>query len=493
MNFSVKIHIGAVALFLILAVSTAAQEIGIKIKISARDAVRVEGVVPKGAEISKNWSFVRSYADVADLGERIENFRLFDASGAEISAKKFIAGEYVAESDAFGFVYDLKIAPPEPPTAAAHVSWLADFGGLLMTGDLLPQNLSGRKTRISFELPEGWLVRSSEEPAGENAFSLSNPEKAVFFVGRDLREKTFQVEKTALTLAVAGEWQFSDEEAAQTAQEIFAEHHKIFADSPFRRVRIFLLPFPVQTAFDRWRAETRGSTVTIISAPTAFKSNALNRLHEQLRHEIFHLWLPNGVNLSGSYDWFYEGFTFYQALKTGVRTNQIRFDDFLSVIGRGFDLTEALTRRRDVSLIEASERRWQNSSDLIYAKGTVVAFLCDAVLLRESRGKKNLDAVFREVFQKHRPPAEREDGNEAVLRILKRNAEVAELIEKYVESNAKLDWQNDLNSFGLEAERISGATVLKVVARPNGRQKDLLNELGYNQWRKISPKKSDKK
>jgi predicted metalloprotease with PDZ domain len=228
--------------------------------------------------------------------------------------------------------------------------------------------------------------------------------------------------------------------------------------------------------------------VTIISAPTTFKSSAQNRLHEQLRHELFHLWIPNSLNLSGNYDWFYEGFALYKALKTGVYLNQIRFDDFLSTLGRAFDLTEALSRRRTVSLIEASEKRWINANELIYAKGIVVAFLCDAALLRESRGKRDLDSIFREVFQKHRAPNPREDGNAAILRILKSNPELVPLAENYIEGNSKVDWQNDLQSFGISAEKTSGATDLKVNPKPNGRQKDLLNKLGYNQWRKLLQK-----
>ena len=475
-------------LFFLFASIAGAQEIEATLKIislSPDARVRVEG---KFSDAGKSWSFLQNYADVTNLGERIENLKLFDAQGREIPTKKLAAGEFEAEKNPVSFQYEVKTEIPKQLTAAAHVSWLSDAHGLLMTGDLLPQNLQRFSAKITFELPENWRVATSETGASEKVFNVKNVEKAIFLVGKNWREQTKQIEKNELSFAALGEWQFTDANAAEIAETILAEHRKTFGEIPFPKTQILLLPFPQTADFERWRAETRGSTVTIISAPTTFKSSAVNRLHEQLRHEIFHLWIPNSLNLSGNYDWFYEGFALYKALKTGVSLNQIRFDDFLSTLGRAFDLTEALSRRRSVSLIEASQKRWINSNELIYAKGIVVAFLCDATLLRESRGKRDLDAIFREVFQKHRAPNQKEDGNAAVLRILKSNAELVSLSEKYVEGNAKIEWLSDLQTFGMSAEKTSGATELKVIPKPNGRQKDLLNKLGYNQWRKLLQK-----
>jgi predicted metalloprotease with PDZ domain len=476
-------------LFCLFVSASRAQEIEATVKIlslSPAARVRVEGKI--SADAGKSWSFLQNYADVTGLGERIENLKLFDAQGREISIKKLAAGEFEAEKNAASFQYDVRAEIPKVLTASAHVSWLAETHGLLMLNDLMPNNLQNFNAKITFEIPENWRVTTSETRAGEKSFSVKTIEKAVFLVGKDWREQTKQIEKNELNLATVGEWQFTDAEAFEIAETILGEHRKTFGEIPFPKTQILLLPFPQAANFDRWRAETRGSTVTIISAPTTFKSAAINRLHEQLRHELFHLWIPNSLNLSGNYDWFYEGFTLYKALKTGVALNQIRFDDFLSTLGRAFDLTEALSRRQSVSLVEASNKRWINSNELIYAKGIVVAFLCDATLLRESRGKRDLDSIFREAFQKHRAPNQREDGNAAILRILKSNAGLVQLAEKYIEGNSKIDWQNDLQTFGIGAEKISGATELKVIAKPSGRQKDLLNKLGYNQWRRLLQK-----
>ncbi|HEX8736846.1 MAG TPA: hypothetical protein VF721_16050 [Pyrinomonadaceae bacterium] len=478
-------------LFFLFAAIVNAQEIELTVKISAlspQTKVHIEGLMLNSSDTGKNWSFLQNYADVTNLGERIENLKSVNGRAGQVYFKKLAPGEFEAEQAPAAFQYDVKTAIPQQLTAAAHVSWLSETHGLLMLGDLLPQNLQNFSAKITFELPSDWRVATSETRLSEKAFNVKNVEKAVFLIGKDWRGQAKQLEKNELNLATFGEWQFTDAEALQIAETIFNEHRKVFGEIPFPKTQVLLLPFPQTANFERWRAETRGATVTIISAPTTFKSAAINRLHEQLRHEIFHLWIPNSLNLSGNYDWFYEGFTLYKALKTGVYLNQIRFDDFLSTLGRAFDLTEALSRRQSFSLLEASQKRWINASELIYAKGIVVAFLTDATLLRDSRGKRDLDAIFREVFQKHRAPQPKEDGNAAILRILKSSAELVPLVEKYIEGNSKIDWQSDLETFGMSAEKISGATEIKVNRKPNGRQKDLLNKLGYNQWRKLLQK-----
>jgi hypothetical protein len=48
-----------------------------------------------------------------------------------------------------------------------------------------------------------------------------------------------------------------------------------------------------------------------------------------------------------------------------------------------------------------------------------------------------------------------------------------------------------LDSFGIEAGKNEFGTVLKVSGKLSGRQKDLLDKLGYNQWRKLLQKSND--
>jgi predicted metalloprotease with PDZ domain len=228
----------------------------------------------------------------------------------------------------------------------------------------------------------------------------------------------------------------------------------------------------------------RGANITIFSAEMPFKTQSVQRLHEQLRHEIFHLWMPNNLNLSGNYDWFYEGFALYQSLRTGVAVNRLRFEDFLDTLARAHSIDTLQTQR--VSLVEASKNRWNGANTQIYARGMLVAFLCDIAVLDKSKGKNSLSDILRQIYQKHSYPNARSEGNTAVLSVLRERAELRPIVEKYVDGTENIVWKTDLGAVGIESAEENFQTKLKVTAKPNGRQKDLLNELGYNNWRKLS-------
>jgi predicted metalloprotease with PDZ domain len=102
-------------------------------------------------------------------------------------------------------------------------------------------------------------------------------------------------------------------------------------------------------------------------------------------------------------------------------------------------------------------------------------------LLRESKGKRSLSSVFREIYQKHQSPNAVVDGNKAILEILKSHPELHSTVQNYIEGTAKLDWQAALSAFGIEIAETDPSTKLRVLAKPGGQQKDLLEKLGYNQ------------
>jgi predicted metalloprotease with PDZ domain len=378
------------------------------------------------------------------------------------------------------------LRPPPNIGAMAHVSWVAGEQGVLRPGDLLPEQKEKTAAKITLELPAGWRVGTTEKRAGEAVFEVDDLDRSVFAIGSGWREKRLPVaDGGALDLLVAGAWKFSDDEAAQLTGAIFSEYNKLFGGRSFNSAAVYLGRFPDTAKAGRWEAETRGAAVTIYSADMPFSTQSVQRLHEQLRHEIFHLWIPNDLNLAGNYDWFYEGFALYQSLRLAVGTNRIRFDDYLDTLGRAYDI-DALQSRR-TSLIEASQSRWNGADTQVYARGMLVAFLTDLALLDKSKGKDSLTDLLREIYQKHRRPnAPREDANAAILKILEARAELRPIVEKYVKGAENIDWRTDLAAAGIETATENFSTKLKVAAKPGGRQKDLLDKLGYNNWRKRS-------
>ena len=450
-----------------------------------------------GGEVKRGLRFVREYAGLTGLDERISNVRLTDAQGRNITFRRGVAGELVADADLMSWEYQLNAAPPTSPSASSNVSWVTADGGVIFLSDLLP-TVTGpiRKARVKVDLPAGWTVVSTDYPSSmdqqepdvknRNILDVTDSGNAVLFVGPKSRQRVVWSGPSRLIFNLPYEPQFNVDEGLSAAVSVWTYYKGIFGSLPFDAGRDYLISmnkFPTPTGFGEWEANTRGHTVTIISSDVPFKSQSLQRLHEQLRHEMFHFWIPNGVSLTGDYDWFYEGFALYQSLKMGVAAKQIRFEDMLETLSRAYEADTALSPRR--SLLEESRDRWRSGGSAVYARGILVAFLCDIAMLDASKGRRSTDELLSEIYTRHRLGSEPVDGNWAILREFDRDKSLANISAKYITGSNRVDLSPFLAMAGLDLNVNSGAHI-GVSPKPSGRQKDLLNKLGYNSWRKTA-------
>ena len=428
-------------------------------------------------------SFTGSVAGHTDLAKRIRGLEIFDQRGAPVGLRKMIDSEYLAEAGVVSWKYEIDLKPLKDVNAAAHTSWISGDRALLMLADVLPTTeISGN---VTLRLPANWSVFTTETSEPGNVFKIRDAGRAVFALGRDWQKVQIRDSGTSFDVVTSGQWHFTPAEAAAMTREVTRELSKILGDVGDRRRQVILSNFPMPARPGQWAAETRGDTVTIVSSDMPFRTQSLQRLHEQLRHELFHIWIPNGVNLTGSYDWFYEGFALYQSLKLAVGLNRIRFEDFLDTLSRAHTIDSAQSQR--TSLIQASATRFAGSNTQIYARGMLVAFLCDLALLDQTKGKRSIEDVLAELFMKHRTPAPKVDANTAVVQLLKSNPRVVPVVDKYVLAAEKIDWATDLASAGIEDSDAGILTNLRVKEKLTGRQKALLDKLGYNNWRKLAP------
>ena len=466
------------AFFLLLVRDASAQSLDVKIKVVALSPprVHVEGRREGGASA---WSFRNFYGSAAGLAERIENFALTDEGGASVNLKKNAPGEFTAERPASRFAYDLKLDPPAFINDAPHISWLTSERGLLMPGDILPLPLDNVKLELA--LPAGWSVSTVEEGKTAGTFDLADAERAVFAVGRDLRESRGRAGGMSFTLAAAGDWAFPDAEAADSAEEILKIHSETFGAAPRQRALIVLFPLPQVAAGNLWGAETRGATTILLSGRLPSKLAARAQLDGALTHELFHLWVPNGLSLEGEYAWFYEGFTNYMALRAGMRRGQLTFNDYLNALGSAYDSYRAARGTKEASLIEASGRRWTGSAQLVYHKGLLVAFLYDLALMRETGGRNSLGALYRELFRRYGRGEKPADGNGALVANLGAAAGMSVFVERYVVGADEIILPALIQEFGLRVEPGGARTHVSVAAPLDSTQRELLRKLGYNE------------
>jgi predicted metalloprotease with PDZ domain len=405
-------------------------------------------------------------------------------NGAQVAVRKLAPGEYEADGAATSFSYELKLEPPQPATDAAYVSWLTNERGFLMLGDLLPLAANEKEktasANVRFVLPENWSIASNEKKRADGQFEMTDTEQAVFFAGRDLRQKHERIGSMEFTLVTTGDWAFTDEDAASLATSVLKEHTEAVGVAARSSAMLMLSPFPRPLGPERWSAETRGGTVMLLSGRSPSKTVALAQLSVPLTHELFHLWVPNGLALDGNYDWFYEGFTMYQAMRAALNLRLLTFQDYLNALGRAFDIYRSSKDGDKLSLLEASRQRWAGATMLVYNKGMLVASLYDLTLRRRSNGKRALDDVYRELFRRHRTAQRGGDGSAVVIAALNSQGDMQDFTRRYVESASSIDLEAALAPFGLRVERGGVRTHISVASSLSRDQRDLLRKFGYN-------------
>jgi len=445
----------------------------------------IEGAGPAG----QAWSFRDSYAGIVGLGERVRGFQVFDGSGKQVEVRRIAPGQFESAQPATNFKYEIELAPGSRPADAAFTSWLGLERGLLMFGDLFPQQLSAPGDRnapitVRLVLPPQWNAYASNIGKPQTEFEISDPDSAPVVVGKKIRVSTRAILGKPFTMLTGGEWALADDEALEVIANVLKLHGDTMAEFPCESASLVLLPFPQATGANKWSAQTRGCTTTLLMARSPSKLAAQAQLGLALTHELFHFWVPNGLALSGDYDWFYEGFTMYQAARAGVRLDLLSFEQYLNAIADAYDGSATAD---NLSLIEASKQRWTIGSSTVYSKAMVVAFLYDLNLRWQTKGKRSLDDIYRSVVRtyvaKSAPGSAKPEGNSVVVAALRSELSDQQFVNRLVVERTKIDLQKELAPFGLHVEKPGVRTHISVDAQLSSRQRDLLKQLGYNEPR----------
>jgi predicted metalloprotease with PDZ domain len=430
-------------------------------------------------------SFLNTYGGVLGLAERIDGVEASKASGESVPVRKLAAGEFQTDESFTSFTYNVNISELARPAQMSHVSWLDRDHGLLMLADLLPQSTkhSGKPSTmlIQLDIPSGWTSTANIKGEG-GQYSTDNPEKIVFLIGSSVNETSRRIGPASLmsfSIIKSGQWPFSDDDALTIVSRLIKEYSKVTGFGIKRRTALMLVPYPGEVGPGRWSAETRDNVVVLILGRGAPGKDVLTRLRIVLSHELFHLWVPNSLKLEGDYDWFFEGFTQYQALRMDLRLGWISFEDHLATIARVYDSYLASSERDKFSLVEASERRWTMSSPLVYDQGMLVAFIYDLLLKRRSDCKASLDDVYRQLFRQQ--ATGHAGANETIIKLLSGQAGMASFTRDYIESAGEINLEKLLPTYGFQVWRgVSGTSTTKLGIGPSLRkpQRKLLGCIG---------------
>jgi hypothetical protein len=421
---------------------------------------------------TRSWSFRNAYAGALGIAERIEEFRAFGFAGRDARVSKSAAGEFRSELDATRISYTVRLSDPRP-SDVPYVSWLAADQGLVMFADLLP--LEMESVSVEFKLPSGWSVESSVSSDANGRYEVKKPQKAVFLIGSSLQKRADIVDGMVLHTVLSGTWRFKDKDASKAATRVMGKYLALTGYRLPEKSVVMIAPLPVKVGSTKWKAETRGSTVVLLMDPAAQIHNWIGQLGIIFSHEIFHLWIPNRLRLEGDYDWFFEGFTLYIALRIALELKIIHFKEYLDTLARVYD--SYLSYADDVSLIEASERRWTTPGSLVYDKGMLVAFLYDLMVRKESGGKTTLADRYSRLF--NGGLSDGAGANEAIISVLGSSPATKELAKSYIESRSEIKLEQLLPAYGLQLDSSGKSSRLRVSRELDEDQKHLLRSLGY--------------
>lgn len=441
------------------------------ISIPSTGQIKVEAELTAPA---RSWSFRNAYANALGIAERVEDFRAFGESGQDARVKKSAVGEFRSELDANRISYTVKLSEPRAEHLP-YVSWLDGERGILMFADLVPTGIE--TLYCNFTLPAGWSVESSVTPDASGRYDVSEPQKAAFLVGSLLRKRSNTVDGMMLDSVVSGTWSFKDDDALKTAARVMQKHHALTGFRLPNKSVVMIAPLPVAAANQVWKAETRGSTVVLLVNPAKRKEMWTGQLGVIFTHEMFHLWVPNALKFEGDYDWFFEGFTMYVALRTALDLKIIKFDGFLNTLGGSYKYY--VEHPDELSLVEASETRWTSTSGYahVYIKAMLVAFLYDLMVRKESGGKATLADRYRELF--NGGATDGANGNEAIIRLLGSSPALKDFVKTYIENRRPLKLEELVRAYGLQLHWSDMNTKLTVSDNLDPDQKQLLRSLGY--------------
>jgi hypothetical protein len=153
----------------------------------------------------------------------------------------------------------------------------------------------------------------------------------------------------------------------------------------------------------------------------------------------------------------------------------------LDTLSRAYSIDHTMPNR--MSLIETSKTRWAGGETYLYARGMLAAFLMEIEMLSASGGKRSIDDLLKGFYAAHRPPAPTVDGTDAALAAFGKYPEVAGVVVDIVKGPGRVEWAENVKLAGLEVAGAGALERLVVARKPAGREKRVLDKLGYNSWK----------
>ena len=286
----------------------------------------------------------------------------------------------------------------------------------------------------------------------------------------------FEVDGQGYVLVNTGEtglW--NGESSARNVAVLVKAHQNFWGTNPFDRDYLFM-NFQVET---RGGLEHDHSTVLMSSKWDMRNIKDYIKWLGLVSHEFFHSWNVRRMRPEAlakyDYDsemytrelWLAEGLSSYYDNLLLFRSGLIEVQDYFELVAAEFRNYETIPGRKVRSAELASFDSWikhyvpdangVNSTISYYRKGSLIGFVADTAIRRETDGKASLDTVMRRMYSLYGPdgpgrgsypPGAFEDVVESVA-----GPDVRAMIENLLQTTADPDLDETLDWYGLKLDR----------------------------------------
>lgn len=226
------------------------------------------------------------------------------------------------------------------------------------------------------------------------------------FVGGDYRVYSFSHQNKPIEFAIRGTWlgEYQDEKLLNAIKSTITTQRDFWKDYAFDYYTIIFTPTVSQNDSTFKGQSITGSSIKngfmILSSNNPF--NNFNRIKHTLNHEIMHDWIAGKISMKNeelNY-WFSEGFTDYYAFKNRLQSNDLTFQEWISlfnkeVLRRHWENPE---KNKPNYLIKDDFWNNKNIEKVPYRRGAIFAFWVDNQILINSNYTKSLDDLMREIL-----------------------------------------------------------------------------------------------
>ncbi len=416
---------------------------------------------------------------IRDFASNLEQLRAYGADGSEAAVRKTAKNRWQIDTRGLSRVvieYDVWAGD-----LGVAKSWVESGVALLNGAGIF---LYSKETRsfpqqVNVNLPDSWAsVHTAMRSSANHQFVASDYDELVDspIVAGNTVALDFEVDGQPYSLVLSGENRLWDnEKSVEDISKIVKVQQDFWDVNPFDRKFIFFNFFMGKFG----GLEHDHSTVMMCSPWQMRGSHEYTKWLGLVSHEFFHSWNVRRMRPQAldeyDYDqevytrelWLAEGLSSYYDNLLLFRGGLIDVGEYFELLAEEFRIIETTPGRKIRSAELASFDTWikqyrpddnkANSTISYYRKGTLIGFVSDMAIRRETRGKHSLDTVMRRMYanygqrargQNGYPPGAFEDEVEAVA-----GTGVRKIVENMLETTEDPDIDLALAWYGLQLDR----------------------------------------